>query len=116
MPDSLLDRNFFPLLILAVLLIVALAAVDAVIIAIWSSDSRRERPILAPRWSLAHLFLAFQAWIFLTVALGIPLTIIVWLALSRLVRLQVPTETAMAWAAIPMLVLQNLAMVAVVLF
>jgi membrane protease YdiL (CAAX protease family) len=103
-------------LLIGVLLLVALAIADAILIAIWSSDGRRPRPLLAPQWSLAHLFLGFQAFIFLTIALGVPLMILFWLVLTRLERLEVPPDTAGAWAAMPMLVIQNLAMAAVVLF
>lgn len=102
--------------LIAVILLAVIAIADVILIAIWSRDSRRERPILAPRWSLAHLYLGFQGWLILTIALGVPLSILVSLVLTRLERLAVPLATATAWSAMPMLVIQNLAMAGVVLF
>jgi membrane protease YdiL (CAAX protease family) len=111
-PELELPRYLLYALALFLFILIA----DVAIIAVWSSDARRPRPLLAPRWSLAHLFLGFQGWIFLTAALGVPMSILFWLTLTRLERLAVPLEAARAWAMMPMLVIQNVAMAGVVLF
>lgn len=107
--------------ILGLVMLAAAAGVlliDMALVALWAGDRRRERPILAPRWSLAHVFLGFQGAIALTLAVGGPLSGIVWLALDRFVgRLQpLPETAAFAWAVIPLLVVQNVALAAVVVF
>jgi membrane protease YdiL (CAAX protease family) len=111
-PDPHILRN----LLIATFVLVVLLIADTVILTVWSRDSRSDRPRLAPRWSLAHLFLGFQAWMLLTVALGVPIGILVFLILTRLERLAFDVAVATAWAALPILLIQNLAMAAVVLF
>src|SRR5688500_12345372 len=84
---------------------------DLVLLAVWLRDSRQEKPLLAPRWSLAHLFFAMQIGLVLTMVVGLPITGVVWWLLSG--RLGDPTRE-MAWSMLPLLVVQNLAMIAVV--
>jgi membrane protease YdiL (CAAX protease family) len=87
------------------------ALIDVVLIHTWISDSGREKPLLARRWSVAHVFLGLQAWIALTLVIGTPAMVVLMLLLPPD---HGQPQRVMALAALPMLIIQNLAMAAVV--
>src|SRR5262249_12379623 len=88
-----------------------LAVIDVVLIAVWVTDGSREKPLLARCWSLAHVFLGLQAWLALTLLIGTPIMLVLFLSLPHD---SVQATRSIAWASLPLLILQNLAMAAVV--
>jgi membrane protease YdiL (CAAX protease family) len=91
------------LIALGFILLVAIA--DAILLLAMIRDTRREPPLLARRWSVAHVFLALQAWIAITLVVAIP---VMWFAAQR-------TGPSQAWSMLPILVIQNAAMIGIVL-
>jgi uncharacterized protein len=74
----------------------------------------RGRSLLARRWSAAHVLIAFQAWLVPTLVLTVLVIAMVTLFLPG--HGPSPSEAAMRYAILGGLILQNAAMVGVVLF
>src|SRR5436309_3011848 len=79
------------------------ALADVALIHTWISDSGREKPRLARRWSVAHVFLGLQAWIALTLVIGTPAMVVLMLVLPPD---HGQPQRVMALAALPMLIIQ----------
>src|SRR5947209_16671993 len=75
----------------------------------------RERPLLARRWSAAHVLIAFQAWMLPTLLLTV-----IGVVIAALVQPGLGSRAAgsgmVRWAILGGLVIQNALMVLVVLF
>jgi membrane protease YdiL (CAAX protease family) len=110
LPD--ISPQLATVILLALVVVGALLAViDVALIAVWVSDSGREKPLLARRWSLAHVFLGLQAWLALTLLIATPIMGVLFLTLPRDSG---QAARFIAWASLPLLIIQNLAMAAVV--
>jgi uncharacterized protein len=74
----------------------------------------RGRPLLARRWSVAHVLIAFQAWIVTTLVLTVVGVVVVTVLLPD--HGAASSEAATQYVILGGLILQNAAMVGVVLF
>jgi hypothetical protein len=99
------------ILLALVVMGMVLAVIDVAIVATWLADNDREKPLLARRWSLAHVFLGLQGWLAVTLVIGTPIMVVLMLVLPSIPG---QPSRAVAWAMLPMLIIQNLAMAAVV--